>query len=114
MTLPSRIAAPPRTKPGLFLEAEIRLVRCTSHQIMGIGTTTDDGWIALPGLFDASEVSGVTDLQVRAQPLVQVGQRILYGVYVRELANDGSEREISAVRSIAVVDELVRRRREVG
>ncbi len=81
---------------------------------MGRASNNDDGWIALPGLFDASEIAGITEIQVRAHPLVIQGQRILYGVYVREPASDGSEREISAVRSKDVVDEVIRRRKQTG
>jgi hypothetical protein len=63
-------------------------------------SATAEGWIALPGLFEHTEIAGITDLQIRAQPLVIVGQRTLYGVYVREIAHDGSDRETSGVRTI--------------
>lgn len=76
-------------------------------------TATADGWIELPGLFDASELAGIADLQIRSHPLVMVGKRVLYGVYVRENAHDGSEREVSAVRTIDV-DALMAKRKQTA
>ena len=77
-------------------------------------SATADGWIELPGLFEASELAGVADLQIRSRPLVIVGNRVLYGVYVREMASDGSEREVSAVRTIDVDALMEQRRRARG
>ena len=78
-------------------------------------SATAEGWIALPGLFEHSEIAGITDLQIRAHPLVIIGKRTLYGVYVRETANDGSDRETSGVRSIDLdAVAAFRKRRQTG
>lgn len=73
-----------------------------------------DGWIELPGLFDSLEIGGITDLQIRARPLVIVGNRTLYGVYVREVAHDGSECETSGVRTIDLDAVEAHRRRKLS
>ncbi len=47
----------------------------------------NDEWIALPGLFDESEIADsgeINDLDVFAQPILQTQDRVLYGVYIRE------------------------------
>ena len=64
-------------------------------------TLESEGWVALPGLFDAAELSSVPDVEVRAIPLVRVGPRILFGVYVRERDSDGERVETTGVRTRA-------------
>jgi hypothetical protein len=45
---------------------------------------TDEGWVALPGLFEAAEIAGDESLEIRAMPLLLVHDKTYYVVYVRE------------------------------
>ena len=44
----------------------------------------DSTWIALPGLFTDDDLVGAAGFDLYAIPLVILGGRVLYGVYVRD------------------------------
>jgi hypothetical protein len=47
-------------------------------------TVNDPTWVALPGLFEATEIVADDTLEIRALPLLLVHDKTYYVVYVRE------------------------------
>ena len=59
---------------------------CMKHYLHKQPQNDDGDWIALPGLFEQSELTSTDGLEIRAHPLILSRGRVFYGVYVRDAA----------------------------